>query len=42
MYLSWGVACVPEGISEVLSWAGGGINHFDGQARVTLCLSWLM
>lgn len=35
-YLSWCISCVPEGIPEVLSWACGGVDHFDGQARVTL------
>lgn len=35
-YLSCGVARVPESISKVLSWAGGGVNYFDGQAWVPL------
>lgn len=37
-YLSWGIPGVPEGISEVLSWACGGVNYFNGQARVSLSL----
>lgn len=37
-YLSCGISCVPEGISEVLSWASGGVDHFNGQARVALGL----
>lgn len=37
-HLSWGISCVPEGIPEVLSWASGGVNHFNGQARVALGL----
>ncbi len=37
-YLSWGISCVPKGIPEVLSWASGGVDNFNGQARVTLGL----
>lgn len=29
-YLSYSISCVPESIPEVLSWAGGRVNHFDG------------
>lgn len=35
-YLSCGVAGVPQGIPQMLSRAGGGVDHFDGQARVAL------
>lgn len=37
-YLSWGIPSVPKGISEVLSWASGGIDYFNGKARVSLSL----
>lgn len=37
-YLSRGIPSVPKGISEVLSWTGGGINHLNGQARIALGL----
>lgn len=37
-YLSWGIPSVPEGISEVLSWASGRINYLNGQARISLSL----
>lgn len=37
-YLSRSIPGVPEGVSEVLSWAGGGVDHFNGQARVALGL----
>lgn len=29
-HLSRSVSCVPESIPEVLSWAGGRVDHFDG------------
>ena len=29
---------MPEGIPEVFSWASGGVDHFNGQARVALGL----
>lgn len=37
-YLPRSIACVPEGIPEMLPWAGGRVDHFDGQARITLGL----
>lgn len=38
-YLSCSIPRVPKGIPEVLSWAGGGVDNFNGQPRVTLGLS---
>lgn len=35
-YLSCSIPCVPQGIPEVFSWASGGVDHFNGQARVAL------
>lgn len=32
-YLILGVACVPEGIAEVLSCASGGVDHLERHPR---------
>lgn len=29
---------MPQGVPEVLSWAGGGVHHFNGEAGVALGL----
>lgn len=38
-HLSSRVSGVPQGVSEVLSRSSGGVDHFNGQTRVTLSLS---
>ncbi len=30
--------CVPQGVPQMLAWPCGGVNHFDWQPWVTLCL----
>ncbi len=37
-YLSWSVSGVPQGVPQMLAWPCGGVNHFDWQPWVTLCL----
>ena len=46
-YLSCSIPCVPQGIPEVFSWASGGVDHLNGQARVArggggVMLPWLL
>ncbi len=38
MYLSCSVSGVPQGVPQMLAWPCGGVNHFDWQPWVTLCL----
>ena len=35
-HLSWGVSGVPQGVPQMLARASGGVDNFDGQARVAL------